>query len=425
LVFWAWVKKMRICLLSYRAYKYSGGQGIYVRYLSQALQKLGHEIDVVAGPPYPDLVDGIRLIKLPSLDLYRFPEWRRYFINPLWLNTWPNFVEWIGECGGFLTEPAAFGMRAYDMFRQNGHLGKYDIIHDNQCISEGIYKISRLGKPLVTTIHHPITIDRQLAVDAAGSFIKRLGIKRWYAFVDTQIKVASRLSHFITDSEHSLKEITEGFSLTPDKFKVIYCGVDQDVFSEQPGAVRAANRIVTVNSGDTPLKGLKYLLEAVAAIRKTRPIELIIVGTPMHKGFTEGVIEELGLTGCVRYTGKIETEELVRHYSEATMLVVPSQYEGFGLPAAEAMSCGTPVISTTAGALPEVIGDAGILIPPGDTAAIIQAVTGLLDNENKRKELCISGKERVGRLFNWDNTARQTADYYREAIESQVQVKTR
>lgn len=415
---------MRVCLLSYRAYKYSGGQGIYVRYLSQALQKLGHEVDVVAGPPYPDLVGGIRLIKLPSLDLYRFPEWRRYFINPLWLNTWPNFVEWIGECGGFLTEPATFGMRAYDMFRQNGHLGKYDIIHDNQCISEGIYKIKQLGKPLVTTIHHPVTIDRQLAVNAAGSFIKVLGIKRWYAFVDTQIKVASRLTHFITDSEHSLKEITADFGLTADKFKIIYCGVDQDIFREQSGAVRAANRIVVVNSGDTPLKGLKYLLEAVAEIRKTRAIDLVIVGTPMHKGYTEGVIEELGLAGCVKYTGKIDTDELVRHYSEAAMLVVPSMYEGFGLPAAEAMSCGTPVISTTAGALPEVVGDAGILIPPGDTGAIVEAVTGLLDNENKRREMGVNGKERVKRLFNWDNTAKQTADYYREAIEAQVRVKT-
>ena len=144
----------------------------------------------------------------------------------------------------------------------------------------------------------------------------------------------------------------------------------------------------------------------------------------MHKGYTEGVIEELGLAGCVKYTGKIDTDELVRHYSEAAMLVVPSMYEGFGLPAAEAMSCGTPVISTTAGALPEVVGDAGILIPPGDTGAIVEAVTGLLDNENKRREMGVNGKERVKRLFNWDNTAKQTADYYREAIEAQVQVKT-
>jgi glycosyltransferase involved in cell wall biosynthesis len=415
---------MRVCLLSYRAYKYSGGQGIYVRYLSQALQKLGHEIDVVAGPPYPDLVEGIKLIKLPSLDLYRFSELRRYFINPLWLNTWPNFVEWIGECGGFFTEPTTFGMRAYDMFRQNGHLGKYDIVHDNQCMTDGILKIKQLGKPMVTTIHHPVTIDRRLALKAARSFINALGIRRWYAFVDTQIKVASQLSHFITDSEHSLREITESFSLPADRFKLIYCGVDQDIFREEPGSVRPDNRILVINSGDTPLKGLKYLMEAVAEIRKTRNVELVIVGTPMRKGYTEGVIEDLGLGDCVKYTGKIDTDELVRYYSSATIVVVPSIYEGFGLPAAEAMSCGTPVISTTAGALPEVVGDAGILIPPGDTRAIVEAVTGLLDNENKRKVMGVSGKERVARLFNWDNAAKQTADYYREAIEAQVQVKT-
>jgi glycosyltransferase involved in cell wall biosynthesis len=415
---------MRVCLLSYRAYKYSGGQGIYVRYLSQALQKLGHEVDVVAGPPYPDLVEGIKLIKLPSLDLYRFSELRRYFINPLWLNTWPNFVEWIGECGGFFTEPTTFGMRAYDMFRQNGHLGKYDIVHDNQCMTDGILKIKQLGKPMVTTIHHPVTIDRRLALKAARSFINALGIRRWYAFVDTQIKVASQLSHFITDSEHSLREITESFSLPADRFKLIYCGVDQDIFREEPGSVRPDNRILVINSGDTPLKGLKYLMEAVAEIRKTRNVELVIVGTPMRKGYTEGVIEDLGLGDCVKYTGKIDTDELVRYYSSATIVVVPSIYEGFGLPAAEAMSCGTPVISTTAGALPEVVGDAGILIPPGDTRAIVEAVTGLLDNENKRKVMGVSGKERVARLFNWDNAAKQTADYYREAIEAQVQVKT-
>lgn len=105
------------------------------------------------------------------------------------------------------------------------------------------------------------------------------------------------------------------------------------------------------------------------------------------------------------------------------MLVVPSIYEGFGLPAAEAMSCGAPVISTTAGALPEVVGDAGILVPPRDPGAIADAMRALLDDENKRREMGIRGKERVQRLFNWDNTARQTADYYREAIEYQKLVR--
>lgn len=414
---------MKICLLSYRGYKYSGGQGIYVRYLSQALQNIGHEVDVVAGPPYPELVDGINLIKLPSLDLYRFSEIRRYFINPLWLNTWPNFVEWIGECGGCLTETKTFGMRAYDMFRKNGHGKKYDIVHDNQCLSEGILKIRQMGLPMVTTIHHPITIDRQLALKAAKSPLKRLGIKRWYSFVDTQIKVSSQLSHFITDSENSLKEITEGFNLKDEQFKIIYCGVDQDIFKETRQGPRPANRILVINSGDTPLKGLKFLMEAIAELRKSRDIELVIVGEPMHNGYTAGLLKSLKLEDSARYTGKIDTDELVGYYSSATMLVVPSMYEGFGLPAAEAMACGTPVISTTAGALPEVVGDAGILIPRGDTRAIIESVTALLDDENKRMALGEKGKQRVARLFNWENTARETADYYSEAIAVQNSVK--
>jgi glycosyltransferase involved in cell wall biosynthesis len=411
---------MRVCLLSYRAYKYSGGQGVYVKYLSQSLRDLGHEVDVVAGPPYPDLADGIKLIKIPSLDLYRYPEIRRYFINPLLLNTWPNFVEWIGECGGFFTEPTTFGMRVHDMFRQNGHSRKYDIVHDNQCITEGILKIRQMGMPMVTTIHHPITIDRELALKASSSFIRTLGIRRWYAVCDTQIKVAAQLSHFITDSQNSLNEIMQSFGLTSDKFKIIYCGVDHEIFRQAPGSVRSDNKILVINSGDTPLKGLKYLMEAVAELRKSRNIGLTIVGQPMKNGYSQGLIRSLGLEDCATYTGKIDTPELVEHYSTATMLVVPSIYEGFGLPAAEAMSCGTPVISTTAGALPEVVGEAGILIPPGDTGAIVGAITSLLDDENKRRQLGKMGAERVRRLFNWESTARQTADYYREAVELQA-----
>jgi glycosyltransferase involved in cell wall biosynthesis len=410
---------MHICLLSYRGYKFSGGQGIYVSYLSRALQKLGHSVDVVAGPPYPDLADGINLIKLPSLDLYRLPERRRYLINPLKLNTWPNFVEWLGECSGIFTEPHTFGMRVYDMFRQDGHLKKYDIVHDNQCVTHGMLKIRQMGMPLVTTIHHPITIDRELAVKASNSAYRSWGIRRWYSFAETQIKVARRLTHFITDSQHSLQEIMSSFGLPRERFKIIYCGVDTEVFRQQPGSQRLDNRILVINSGDTPLKGLKFLLEAVAELRKTRAVELTIVGEPLVKGYTEGLIEGLGLGDCTKYTGKIDIESLVRRYCSATMLVVPSIYEGFGLPAAEAMACGTPVISTTAGALPEVVGDAGILVPPGDTGALVESIKSLLDNETKRREMGVRGAERVKRLFNWDNAATQTADYYREAIGSQ------
>jgi glycosyltransferase involved in cell wall biosynthesis len=408
---------MRIGLLSYRCYRYSGGQGIYVRYLSRFLRELGHDIDVIAGPPYPELDDGINLIKLPSLDLYTIPELRRFLINPIRLNSSPNFVEWCGECCGFFTEPLTFGMRAYNYLRNDNRYKKYDVIHDNQSLSYSIPKIQELGVPVVTTIHHPIAIDRDLAVKAAKYWWRKLNIRRWYAFTNMQIKVAKRLSHFITGSQNSYRQIIDIFQLPKDSLRVIYDGVDSSVFNQAQNTKRSANRLLVINSGDTPLKGLRYLLEATAALKSKRSIELTIVGKPMKNGYTQGLIDSLGIADCVTRVGQIATDELVRHYSTATMLVVPSVYEGFGLPAAEAMCCQTPVVSTTAGALPEIVGDAGILVPPADADALVAAISGLLDDPDKRTHLAEMGYKRVTAMFNWQNTALQTAEVYREAIE--------
>jgi glycosyltransferase involved in cell wall biosynthesis len=178
-----------------------------------------------------------------------------------------------------------------------------------------------------------------------------------------------------------------------------------------------------INSGDTPLKGLKYLLEAVATLRSERKIELVIVGKPMKNGYTQGLIDSLGIADCVTHLGQVDTTELVRHYSMATMVVVPSVYEGFGLPAAEAMCCSTPVISTTAGALPEIVGNAGILVPPTDTGALVKAIGSLLNNPDKRRHLGEMGHRRVTQMFNWENTAKHTADVYKEAIEYHAALK--
>jgi glycosyltransferase involved in cell wall biosynthesis len=410
---------VRICLLSYRCYRYSGGQGIYVRYLSRFLKELGHDIEIIAGPPYPELDDGIKLIKLPSLDLYSLPERQRFLINPKRLNSSPNFVEWLGECCGFLNEPLTFGMRAYSYLRNGNRYKKYDVIHDNQSLSYSIPKIQELGIPVVTTIHHPIAIDRDLAIKAAKSLWQKMGIRRWYAFANMQIKVAKKLSHFITGSQNSYRQIIDIFQLPEDSLRVIYDGVDSSVFNQATDTKRSINRLLVINSGDTPLKGLKYLLEAVAALKLERKIELTIVGKPMKNGYTQGLIDSLGIADCVTHLGQIATNELVRHYSTATMVVVPSVYEGFGLPAAEAMCCRTPVISTTAGALPEIIGDAGILVPPADTSALTEAISSLLDNPNRCRDLGEMGHRRVVDMFNWKNTAIQTAEVYRGAIESQ------
>ncbi len=416
---------MRICLLSYRCYRYSGGQGIYVRYLSRSLRDLGHNVDVVSGPPYPDLDDGIKLIKLPSLDLYSLPEAERFFIAPQKLNSLPDFTEWLGVCCGFFTEPSTFGMRAYSFLRKDNRYEQYDVIHDNQSLSYSILKIKRLGIPLVTTIHHPITIDRDLAIKAAKSLWQEMGIRRWYAFADMQLKVAKKLSHFITGSQNSYRQIIDIFKLPKDSLRVIYDGVDSSIFDQSLEVRRLENRLLVINSGDTPLKGLKYMLEAIAALRLERKIELVIVGKQMRNGYTQGLIEGLGIADCVTHMGQIDTAELVRQYSMATMVVVPSVYEGFGLPAAEAMSCNTPVISTTAGALPEIVGDAGILVPPANTRALVKAIANLLDNPDKRRYLGEMGYRRIRQMFNWENTAKHTADVYREAIGCQSNLSAR
>jgi len=407
---------MRICLLSYRSYRYSGGQGIYLLYLSRSLRDLGHQVDVISGPPYPDLDDGVRLIKLPSLDLYSMSSVRRLFINPLKLNTFPSLVEWLGTMSGYFSEPMAFGMRAYNLMR-NSPENKYDIIHDNQTLAYDVLKIQELGFPIVETIHHPVTIDRDLAIQSATSLKDKLGLRRWFSFINMQIKVARRLSHLITVSQTARQHIADTFKISQDKLRVIYNGIDTDIFSPSPKVHRMENRLLVVISRDTAVKGLRYMLETLAILRQKHPLELIVIAKGTDNSTTQRLINKLGIRDYVKFIDEIDTAELVNQYRLASIVVIPSVYEGFGLPAAEAMSCGAPVVSTTAGALPEVVGDDGILVPPADVKALADAISALVTSPNKRKHLSEIGRKRIIQKFNWRNTARYTADVYSEAIE--------
>jgi len=413
---------MRVCLLSYRSYRYSGGQGIYLRYLSRSLRDLGHEIDVVSGPPYPDLDDGIRLIKLPSLDLYSIPPDQRLLINPRKLNTFPSLVEWLGVISGYFSEPLAFGMRAYGLIRKNEN-NKYDIVHDNQTLAYGVLKIQELGYPVVETIHHPVTIDRDLAVESATSLKDKLGLRRWFLFINMQIKVARRLSHIITVSQTACRHIAKTFEIPEDKLRVIYNGIDTDIFSPFPKVNHLKNRLLVVISRDTAVKGLRYMLEALAILRQKHNLELIVVAKETDNSTTKELIINLGIKDYVKFIDEIDTAELVNQYRLANIVAIPSIYEGFGLPAAEAMACGVPVVSTTAGALPEIVGDAGILVPPADAKALAEAISALVISPNKRKHLSEMGRKRVMQMFNWRNTAQRTADVYAEAIEFQNYLK--
>ena len=408
---------MRVCILSYRSYPYSGGQGIYMRYLSNALRDMGHEVDMMSGPPYPIVDDGVGLIKLPSLDLYTMKSWQRVFINPTRLNNWPNFVEWAGAMTGYFSEPLSFGMRACQ-YLTSGQGKKYDVIHDNQTLSYGIVDIKNAGFPVVETIHHPVTKDRDLAIQSARTLKEKLGYRRWFSFTGMQIKVARQLDHIITVSQMAKHHITEVFGVPPERLRVIYNGIDTELFSPGEGIKRESNMILMVMSRDTIVKGLKFLLEALAELRKKHDLKLVVVGQTFGDGVTERLMDRLGITENVSFRNQISTEELIRLYRTTTLVAVPSTYEGFGIPAAEAMSCGAPVVSTTAGALPEVVGDAGILVPPADSVALIKAIDGLIENPQRLKELSVLGRKRIIEQFSWKDAARKTADVYEEAIDS-------
>lgn len=403
---------LRICLLSYRSNPHCGGQGVYIRNLSRALKDLGHEVEVIAGPPGPHLDSDIAYTPLFGLDLYN-PE--ALFRTPSLseLADPVNLIEWAGVSTMGFPEPLTFGMRVFRFLKNK--LNRYDIVHDNQCLSYGINAI-RKRIPTIATIHHPITIDRDIAVQSVRSPLKKLKHLRWYSFIGMQQRVARKFSHFITVSEASKQDIAREFKILPDKFRVVPNGIDVDVFYPLPEIGREKDRIIVTNSADMPLKGLYYLLQAVADIARQRPIKLTVIGTPKENGGIERLIRELGIGNLITFTGRVNNAEFREHYAKSAAAVVPSVYEGFGLPVGEAMACGVPVICTTGGALPEVAGDAAMLVPPADAPALSKAIVNMLDHPEYAAELGQAGYRRVHREFTWRNAAEKTVQAYREVI---------
>ncbi len=406
-------RPLSVCLLTYRGNPTSGGQGVYIKHLSKALADQGHKVDVISGPPYPRLDDNVRLIKLPSLDLYASdhlfrPKKISHLASPL------NMYEFLNVCTGGFPEPFTFGERVYAYLKR--HRNEYDIVHDNQCLAYGIGRLGRKVMPTLVTIHHPITVDRQEEYKVARNLRQKYRVFRWYSFINMQLKVARQFSHIITVSEFTKKDIAKEFSLDEKRFRVVHNGVNNEFFYPRQNGSRPANSLIVTNSADTPLKGLNFLLEAVAHIRKARPIRLTVIGQPKKDGIIENLVARLGVGDIVHFTGRIANEEFADYYAKSTIAVVPSLYEGFGIPAAEAMACGVPLISTSGGALPEVVGDAGMIVPPGDAGALARAIEHLLDSPDDRKKYAQAGLARVNSVFSWKKAAQEVVDVYREAI---------
>ncbi len=407
-------RPLRIALLSYRSKPHSGGQGVYVRHLSRELSALGHHVEVFSGQPYPELDDGPVLRKVPSLDLYRDDDPFRT-PRPGEIRDWADVLETVMMWGGAFPEPLTFSIRALRALRARA--ADFDIAHDNQGLGYGMLGVRRLGIPLLTSIHHPITVDKRL--DMAGlSWLRRLERGRWYGFVRMQGRVARRCGPLLTVSASSKRDICRDFRVRPQNVHVVPLGVDTRRFRPRDGVARVPGRIVAVASSDHPLKGVPVLLRAVAKLVTERDAHLIVVGSP--SAATRALAAQLSLGDRVRFTSGLPEEEYAALLASAEIAVVASAYEGFSLPAVEHMASGTPLVATRAGALPEVTGDAALLVAPGDPEELAAALRALHDSPAERARLARAGSERVSERFAWPAVAAATAGLYRDVINGEI-----
>jgi glycosyltransferase involved in cell wall biosynthesis len=411
---------LRIAYLTYRGKPHVGGQGVYTRHLAKALVDLGHHVEVLAGQPYPVLDPRVPLVELPSLDIYNdhFPM----RMPAIWelKDRW-DWLEVTTFSSGTFPEPLAFSMRAWDHLRRRRD--EFDLVQDNQCLGYGLLAMERMGLPVLGTIHHPITVDRRLEMEHAESRLQRYNKARWYAFTKMQTRVARRLRRVITVSRNSYDDICRDHLVSPERLFIVPVGVDPELFTPLAGIERRANQIISTASSDVAMKGQRYLLEALALIRKDRPelgLRLVLVGKLKDGSVAQRTIEELGLADAVEFVSGVPDERIVELYNESACAVVPSLYEGFSLPAIEAMSTGCPLVATTGGAIPEVAGPDGetcYAVRPGDAADLARGILAVLDDPDAAERVGKAGRERVITRWSWRHTAVKTLDHYRALLE--------
>jgi glycosyltransferase involved in cell wall biosynthesis len=405
---------LRLAYLTYRGKPHVGGQGVYTRHLTKALVDLGHHVEVFSGQPYPILDDRIELHKLPSLDL-----WNDHFPGRLpafWeLKTKANILETLVHISGSFAEPLAFSSRVHDVLKKR--MGDFDLVHDNQCLGYGILGIEK-KIPTIVTLHHPITKDRELEMSHSKTWWKKRGVGQWYRFVKMQGRVASRMPRVVVVSENSIKDINADMGVSLDRMRLVPVGVDIDLFKPMPEIARIPGRLITTASADVALKGLSYLLEAMAKLRTERDVTLTIIGKP-KPGHSMDLIDKLGLKPHIQFVSGVSDEEIVALYAQAELAVVPSLYEGFSLPAIEAMCTTTCLVATDGGALPEVTGKDGETVlgcKAGDAEGLANAIRRGLEDPELRARIGAAGRQRVVERWSWTYCAKLTVDQYREVL---------
>jgi glycosyltransferase involved in cell wall biosynthesis len=412
---------MKVLFTLHQGNMFSGGQGVYTAHVTRELARLGHDVHLIVGPPWPEIDPAVTVHRVPSYSVYRLLEtgrfffygrpWRSFF-HPL------NFYELATSRMGQFSVMSAFSWRAFEAWRALQPRERFDIVHDVQVLGYGTLMMHASGMPVVANIHHPLAIDRANQMRQATRLGWMLRVAMFYPFWMQEV-VARRLDRIITGSENSRRSVQRAFRLREDQITAIHDGVDTDVFRPLEVPKRPGMVLFVGNSEDRN-KGAKFLIEAVR-ILKDRGIDFhLVFKDRLDAEMAPRLADQLGVRDRLTFVGRLPVDELARLYNEAEVLVSPSVYEGFGLPAAEANACGTPVVATTAGAFPEVIadGETGILVPPADPRALADAIASLLADPARRRAMGGAGARRIAERFSWRACAQKTAALYDDVLSS-------
>ena len=411
---------MKICLFCYRGNPYCGGQGVYLYFLSRELARMGHSLTILVGSPEPWPMPWAEVIPVENLNLWGV---RKNFLSPTapWGIFRPlNFFELASTRLGFFPEMLIFSIRTLALLKKINPHHNFSILHDVQSLGYGLLFMKRFRLPLITTVHHPLTIDFQASLERDRNFKEKYFTVVFYP-LGMQRRVIQRCDRVITSSSETAREIQRAFRVSPAKIRMVYNGLDADFFRPANGASRKPQSLLFVGNTDDSKKGIVYLLHAMTLLPDSLTLTVVDEGAPL-KTYAAQWVHKLGLTSRVTFTGKVSTESLRRFYTTSEIVVLPSLYEGFGLPAAEAMACGTPVVATQTGALPEVVGrdGAGILVPPRDPQALAAAILKVLQDEAGRIKMGVVGRQRVENLFTWAKVAERTVEVYKELMKERV-----
>ena len=410
------MQQLNIAILSYRSAQFGGGQGVYVKDISYNLNQMGHKVDVISGPPYPNLDSRINLIKLPGLNLFETFSFKdrlyKFFKKKnKTLNDWYEFISVL--FGGF-PELKTFGDRANKFLIENN---QYDIIIDNQSLSYGMLEIQKRF-PLIEIIHHPITYDFKHELAASKKIKYKISRYRWYSFLKMQKKVAPKLKSIISPSKSSKNGIIQEFNCKEETINIINNGLDANEFIPIKEIKRIPFRLITTASADVPLKGLDYSLKALEILKKEFPeIHLVVIGAPKKNGHTERLIKKLKIKEIITFKSNLTKREISEEYSKSSISIVSSLYEGFGYPVIEAMSCGTPLIATNISSIPELVGGYATLIDPKNYKALARSIRKILLDYESFQEIAVRGREHIIKTFNWDKITKEYESIILKTIE--------